>query len=198
VQPKDISTVAWDIGGANVKVAFAKNNQIYQVQQHLCPLWKGLDVLDDIIDKILTSEKLQDAIHVVTMTGELVDLFDDRKQGVQTIIGKLSSKLSVSNTKYFAGELGFLETNLAIDKYEKVASANWLATAIYVAKKSKDAILIDIGSTTTDIIPVQNHKVVNDGYSDVQRLIAKELETNIFQIWRIYSALQANWPNMRM
>jgi len=104
-----------------------------------------------------------------------IALFDNRQQGVFAIIQEMSSKLSPGDTKYYAGGSSFLDAKGAHDKFEIVASANWMASAHYTSKKIKDALFIDIGSTTTDIVPIQNHKVVHDGYSDAQRLVAKEL-----------------------
>jgi probable H4MPT-linked C1 transfer pathway protein len=68
-----------------------------------------------------------------------------------------------------------LNAQEAIKAYEKLASANWLASAQYLALKLPNALFIDIGSTTTDIVLIDNHKVTYDGYTDKQRLIAKEL-----------------------
>ncbi len=171
----EVNIAGWDIGGANVKVAVANKGVINHVHQLDCPLWKGLNKLQECIDTLMQSLELQNARHAITMTGELVDLFDNRRQGVSAIIQEMSSKLSPENTKYFAGGTSFLDAEYACNDYEIVASANWMASAQYTSKKIKDALFIDIGTTTTDIVPIQNHKVINDGYSDEQRLIAKEL-----------------------
>jgi probable H4MPT-linked C1 transfer pathway protein len=56
-----------------------------------------------------------------------------------------------------------------------VASANWLATAQWVAASMPDALLIDIGSTTTDIIPIVAGRVAACGWNDAERLVSGEL-----------------------
>jgi len=56
-----------------------------------------------------------------------------------------------------------------------VASANWHATAALVAKLAGDALLVDMGSTTTDIIPITGGAVANEGYTDAERLVTGEL-----------------------
>ena len=175
--PKDRITAGWDIGGANVKVAFVQDHEIIKVYQLDCPLWKGAHILHECMDTILNASDYANTttLHAITMTGELVDYFDDRKHGVETIINEVASKLSADQTQYYAGESGLIAAKHAACEHAKIASANWLASAHYVTKKIEDALFIDIGSTTTDIVCIQNHKVIYDGYSDEQRLIAKEL-----------------------
>jgi hypothetical protein len=57
----------------------------------------------------------------------------------------------------------------------KVAAANWPATAWLVARQIKDTILIDTGSTTTDIIPIRNGVIAALGKTDPDRLVSGEL-----------------------
>jgi uncharacterized hydantoinase/oxoprolinase family protein len=57
----------------------------------------------------------------------------------------------------------------------KVAAANWIATAPLAAKINPNCILIDTGSTTTDIIPIKNGRECADGRSDLERLKTGEL-----------------------
>jgi probable H4MPT-linked C1 transfer pathway protein len=56
-----------------------------------------------------------------------------------------------------------------------VAAANWVATALAVAQALPDALLIDVGSTTADIVPVADGRVTATGHNDLQRLLAGEL-----------------------
>jgi probable H4MPT-linked C1 transfer pathway protein len=56
-----------------------------------------------------------------------------------------------------------------------VAAANWVATALAVANAHRDALLIDIGSTTVDIIPIGGGRIVATGRNDLERLLAGEL-----------------------
>ncbi|WP_279387648.1 hydantoinase/oxoprolinase family protein, partial [Paraburkholderia kirstenboschensis] len=59
--------------------------------------------------------------------------------------------------------------------WRSVASANWLATARWIATRVANALLIDIGSTTTDIIPLANGRVVARASTDAGRLATGEL-----------------------
>ncbi len=58
-----------------------------------------------------------------------------------------------------------------------VAAANWRATAEWCAAEGflRDGLLVDIGSTTTDIIPVTAGRPTPRGLTDTQRLICREL-----------------------
>lgn len=183
--------IGWDIGGAHVKIAIANNQTISQVQQLPCPLWKGIDQLSACISSVeqsvsksvvTTADKninFNQYEHAITMTGELVDHFVDRKQGVLAIIEEMSDKLHASNdnskVQYYAGTDGFVNTQQAIASYKNIASANWLASVNYAASKISNALFIDIGSTTTDIVEVRDNKATFTGYTDEQRLIEKEL-----------------------
>jgi probable H4MPT-linked C1 transfer pathway protein len=56
-----------------------------------------------------------------------------------------------------------------------VAAANWAATARIVAESVPDALLIDIGTTSTDIIPIVDGEVAALGWTDPDRLASGEL-----------------------
>ena len=57
----------------------------------------------------------------------------------------------------------------------EVAAANWLAGALAVAAVYPDALMIDVGSTTADVIPIAGGQVVAAGRTDLDRLLAGEL-----------------------
>ena len=56
-----------------------------------------------------------------------------------------------------------------------IASANWHASASLVGRLQQAALLIDLGSTTTDIIPIAQGRVAARGYTDAERLATGEL-----------------------
>ena len=55
------------------------------------------------------------------------------------------------------------------------SSANWHASAALIARYCREALLIDMGSTTTDIIPIVAGAVAARGYTDAERLATREL-----------------------
>jgi probable H4MPT-linked C1 transfer pathway protein len=115
-------------------------------------------------------------LHAVTMTGELVDLFESRDDGVRQIIKAMKELLPEGKIRIFAGKEGMLDLHAVDDRhYEAIASANWLASAAFAARKLESGLFVDIGSTTTDILLLQDRQVQAAGYTDYQRLIAAEL-----------------------
>ena len=170
------SMTGWDVGGAYLKVAKATGTrQISQVAQVPCKLWQGLDELHASIDLIQEQFKFLHTMLAITMTGELVDHFSSRTEGICRIAETFGQRFSDREIVYFAGANGLVRAHELDSLSAQVASANWLASGDFIATKLKDALVIDIGSTTTDIISIRDHRVVNEGYTDSERLHAREL-----------------------
>ncbi|KXU83539.1 H4MPT-linked C1 transfer pathway protein [Paraburkholderia monticola] len=168
----------WDVGGAHVKVSLADaSGAVLDVAQWACPLWQGLDHLHRTIDLVFArwpQARTAAAHHAVTMTGEMVDLFEDRAAGVRAIVAALAERLGAS-LRFYAGDAGWLAATDCAAGWRQVASANWLATASWVATRMVNALLVDIGSTTTDIIPIVDGRVAALGMTDAGRLATGEL-----------------------
>lgn len=168
----------WDVGGAHVKVcAVDAAGAVLDVAQWACPLWQGLDHLEHTIGLVLerwpAGAQLA-ARHAVTMTGEMVDLFHDRAEGVREIAGTLARRLG-RNVRFYANDAGWFTEAQCAAGWRSVASANWLATARWVATRVPDAVLVDIGSTTTDIVPIAGGNVAARATTDAGRLASGEL-----------------------
>lgn len=167
--------IGWDIGGAHLKmVALDQQGKILQVQQLETPLWKGLEVLEQAI-KSLPESLFSGAMHGITMTGELADIFTNRVQGVRDIITLFTEHFSAEVIRIYAGEKGWLEEQAITGNEFCVASANWHATARFAASKMQAALLVDTGSTTTDIIPLINGRPEPRGFTDNERMKTDEL-----------------------
>ncbi|CAO3403623.1 hydantoinase/oxoprolinase family protein [Azospirillum palustre] len=172
--PNGTAVIGWDIGGAHLKAAWAEGGLLRDAVQVPCRLWQGLGELDTALTTVL--ERLPaGADHVVTMTGELVDLFDDRTQGVHTLIDRIASAVPPGRLRVYAGRRGLLSPQEARGQVMDVASANWMATADVVAKRLPAALLVDMGSTTTDIVPVRDGEVAARGVTDHDRMAVEEL-----------------------
>ena len=169
------AVIGWDVGGAHLKAArLDDTGRVVEVLQVACPLWQGMSHLDSAIESL--SPRLGAAtLHAVTMTGEMVDLFPDRAEGVARLVAALVAKLSESAVRFYAGEQGFLDAEGARRRPAVVASANWMASAALVAARQSSALFLDIGSTTTDLIPVLGGRVRARGSDDATRLVAGEL-----------------------
>jgi len=162
-----------DAGGAHLKVALADNGTIVAVEQYVCPLWQGLEKLSHALQS--ASSLLNRANKfAVTMTGELSDLFPDRKTGVETLVQHLAKVLG-PQIAFWAGQHGFGNVETALAHHRDVGSTNFLATATILASRLPHALLVDFGSTTTDIIPIRNGKPAPRGLTDAERLTTGEL-----------------------
>jgi (4-(4-[2-(gamma-L-glutamylamino)ethyl]phenoxymethyl)furan-2-yl)methanamine synthase len=169
--------IGWDIGGAHLKsVMLDAGGQVISSIQLSCQLWKGLDVLQrGILDALQAfNVESSSACHAITMTGELVDLFDSRHEGVCKI-AKVATDLLGERTQFYAANIGFILLQEVAAVTENIASTNWHASASALALHVQDALFVDIGSTTTDIIAIEAGKVVSEGLSDAYRLATDSL-----------------------
>jgi (4-(4-[2-(gamma-L-glutamylamino)ethyl]phenoxymethyl)furan-2-yl)methanamine synthase len=165
-------TVGWDIGGAHLKaVLLDESGAVLQALQLPCTLWRGLNHLENSINDALRSNihAASGAQHAITMTGELVDLFANRHAGVVEI-SNLVTKLLGKDIFFYAANDGFVRLERVSELSASIASANWHASASVLAMHLQDALLIDIGSTTTDIITISNSKVKCENITDAARL----------------------------
>jgi probable H4MPT-linked C1 transfer pathway protein len=119
--------------------------------------------------------ELNRAVHAITMTGELVDRYTDRKEGVRTLLRQFARHIASEHVRVYSLREGLCSMATARRMPDKVASANWHATAMSVAGVLPQALLMDIGSTTTDIIPIRGGRVVARALTDAGRLRSDEL-----------------------
>lgn len=181
------SVIGWDIGGAHVKACRMQRGEVIDVAQWACPLWQGLDHLERVLRTASARwPGLTAAQHAVTMTGEMVDLFANREDGVRRIAAELERWLEQTGTAdssagadsalhYFAGDAGWCGGAEVVAHWEAIASANWLATARHAARHFGEGVLVDIGSTTTDLIAFKDGRVLTHSRTDAQRLASGEL-----------------------
>ena len=169
--------LGWDIGGAHLKAALVDGDgDLAGLWQRPCPLWQGLDRLEQAVDAILGAAGVSAPLHAVTMTGELADLFTGRDEGVRRIAETLRGRLPDGTILLYAGPRGFVAPqDCGTEERALVASANWLASARYAARRLGHGLLVDIGSTTADLIPFRDGAARYQGYTDHERLRLGEL-----------------------
>ena len=183
--------IGWDVGGAHLKAALLERSGpahggpvVRAVRQCACPLWQGLDHLESALADLLEGwPEARSADHAVTMTGELVDAFEHREAGVKAITDTLQAALLPfdGSMKVYAGPLAeaggveWIAPDAVGEHWERIASANWRATAQAVAACIDEALLVDIGSTTTDLVAVRQGRVVTRSLTDLDRLRTGEL-----------------------
>lgn len=153
-----------DIGGANTKAASSDGS--FTSSAYL-PLWKGSDI-EGTLERIKADAGRPNAVGV-TITGELADCFASKKEGVEYIAGEVKK---VFPGALFYGSDG--QFHRESGEYRILSAANWAASARLVGLSHKNVLFIDIGSTTTDIIPVVGG-LPAAGLADLDRLSAGEL-----------------------
>ena len=161
-----------DIGGANLKAATADR----RATSVPFPLWKQPDRLPAALAELVA--RFPDAEEfAVTMTGELCDCFATKRDGVNAILTAVQNVSRSYPIRVWGTDGTFLNVEEARRDHLKVASANWHALATLAGGYVPDgpAILLDIGSTTTDIIPLLDGVPVPVGRTDPSRLEHLEL-----------------------
>ncbi len=153
-----------DIGGANTKIASADGEII---ELHYIPLWKDTTLPDSLEE--IADELEPDCVSVV-MTGELADCFEDKLQGIEFIMRSVNDAFGC-NVKYIDSRGHFYEGS---GNLRDLAAANWAASTRLIGSEIGDCIFVDVGSTTSDIIPVKNGEHMA-GLSDFSRLVRDEL-----------------------
>ncbi len=165
--------IGWDIGGANLKAARWRADG-WQVAQQPFAVWQRRDELAAAIAGM--SARLGPATGAaVTITAELSDAFRTKREGINFVIEALQAALPATRLRIFGLDGHFHDVETARANPMLVAAANWLATALVVARRQPDCLLVDVGSTTTDIIPIKGGQVVARGRNDPERLIWGEL-----------------------
>src|SRR5215218_2274601 len=169
------ATLAVDIGGANTKAAWLDGESLRTVSRPFA-VWRDRAALSAVLRDV-AAEVAGGPAHAVaiTMTAELSDAFRTKREGVAVVLDAAQDAFGTQPVSVLttAGELVPVEAARA--RPWDVAAANWVATALAVADEHRDALLIDVGSTTADIIPVAAGRVAATGHNDLERLLAGEL-----------------------
>jgi probable H4MPT-linked C1 transfer pathway protein len=165
-------TLGLDIGGANLKAATSDG----RAAAVAFPLWKFPEKLAAELHALTTPFADCDRI-AVTMTGELADCFATKAEGVMRILDSVSEMASGKRVDVWATSGRFLSPRDAKNHWQAIAAANWHAQATWAGRLAPrgDGLLIDIGSTTTDIIPLRGGVPCPQGKTDLERLWSGEL-----------------------
>lgn len=169
-----------DIGGANTKAAYAQTQKgtikEIKVAAEYFPVWKDPKKLTEVLRKLKTDvfEGKLDALGV-TMTAELSDAYQTKREGVTQILGAVKDAFP-DVPVYVLNTDAQLETpEEALQMPLGVAAANWVATGWLVSQYFENCVVVDVGSTTTSIIPITGSKVSARGKTDLEKLVRGEL-----------------------
>ena len=169
----------FDIGGANTDLAIIdfEDGEIKNIEVDFAylPMWSNNDdlshVLLELIENICPVSQI-DAVGI-SMTAELVDAYDTKKDGVLDVVKKCEDTFTCPIA--YVGVDGMLSREEIEKTPLKAAAANWIATAQIATLISDNCIFIDTGSTTTDIIPIEDGRECAIGKSDFDRSATGEL-----------------------
>lgn len=164
--------LALDIGGANLKAAHsdgATTTEPFEVWRRPADLGKAIAKLAAMLP---TFDRA-----AVTMTAELCDCYATKAEGVLAILEAATRALGARPLLVWGIDGRFHEPEVIQRRPILAAAANWLALATAAARLAADdrGLLIDIGSTTTDIIPLEKGRVAVRGRTDTERLRTGEL-----------------------
>jgi len=164
--------IGLDVGGAHFKAATVRGRAWTRPFE----LWKRPDALGDVLAEI-AAELPQEVPVSVTMTGELCDCFPTKRDGVRHILAAVGQVFPPSRLRVWCTAGDFLTSTEAHNHPLLVAAANWHVLGTFAGRFAPrgGAMLIDTGSTTTDVIPLSDGCPVPVGRTDVERIESGEL-----------------------
>lgn len=170
-----VPVIGLDVGGANTKAAVVDGDMRVRTVSEPFEVWREPQAMADVIAEVVGRLGLDDVPVALTTTAELVDVFASKREGVLFVLKAARQALPGRRLRVMttAGELVGLREAQAAPL--RCAAANWMATALLTARSLPDAILLDCGGTTTDLIPIVAGEVAARGRSDLERLLAGEL-----------------------
>ncbi|MDP7078514.1 MAG: hydantoinase/oxoprolinase family protein [Candidatus Undinarchaeales archaeon] len=173
------SYVGIDIGGANTKVAVLSfgpdGAETISTSCTYFPVWQRRDELASMLRGVVSSLPTDVLGIGVTMTCELSDTYETKAEGVSHVLDCIDEVARDTEVRVLDVSGHLLDTTRARKAPVAVAAANWYASAFLAAKRFPDALLLDTGSTSTDIIPIIDGIVAPKGGTDLERLGTGEL-----------------------
>ena len=175
-----ISVVGWDIGGVNTKATWLafEHGEVTALRtaSRLLEIWRGKERLSPLLQELATQlMPVPPQAMALTMTAELSDAFRSKREGVLFVLESMAAAFPDVPVHALSMAGDFVPLEKARTRPLDLAASNWLATGLFAARQFRNAILVDVGSTTTDIIPIQDSRVVGLGRTDLERLLAGEL-----------------------
>ena len=167
--------IGLDVGGANTKAAVVHDGGQVRIVSEPFEVWREPEALADAITSVVGRLQIDHATVALTTTAELVDVFPTKRDGVLYVLDACERALAGRRLRAMtiAGELVGLDRACAAPL--ECAAANWVATALLIGRSLPEAILLDCGGTTTDVIPIVGGAVAARGRTDVTRLLEGEL-----------------------
>uniref|UniRef100_A0A7C2V9M9 Hydantoinase A/oxoprolinase domain-containing protein n=1 Tax=Ignisphaera aggregans TaxID=334771 RepID=A0A7C2V9M9_9CREN len=182
------TVVGLDIGGANIKAVKITHRldgmSIEDVIREYTPLWiVGVEGLREKISNIKKRLGVGSSPYLVgvCMTAELSDVFFSKAEGVNRVVDVVEEVFADAAEIFYVNYNAELVTaSRARSNPIEIAAANWAASAwilenVVTRLGLENAVFIDIGSTSTTIIPLVNGKATVRGRTDPEKLLFGEL-----------------------
>jgi probable H4MPT-linked C1 transfer pathway protein len=166
--------IGLDVGGANTKAVWRDGDALRSLSRPF-EVWRDREPLTAVVRDVV-AELAREPVELValTTTAELTDAFRTKREGVGFVLDAVEAALSRPLLVFTtAGDL--VSPAEARARPLEVAAANWVASALAVGARHPDALMLDVGSTTADVIPVAGGRVAATGRTDLDRLLAGEL-----------------------
>ena len=166
--------IGLDIGGVNTKAVWRDGDATRTVLRPY-DVVRDREALTAVVREVMAELAGEPPeLVALTMTAELSDEFRTKREGVGFVLDAVEAAVSGQVLVFTtAGELVSLAEARA--RPLDVAAANWVASALAVAALHPDALMLDVGSTTADVIPIAAGRVAAAGRTDLDRLLAGEL-----------------------
>ncbi|MCX8153077.1 MAG: H4MPT-linked C1 transfer pathway protein [Candidatus Bathyarchaeota archaeon] len=176
-----VKVIGLDIGGANTKAAFLRTKdgvatEIKTAVEYF-PVWKEKNKLAKML--LALKERLCGKMQFdgvgVTMTAELSDAYQTKREGINHILSCVTKTFVDVPLFVLDVDATLIPISTAKMAPLRVAAANWAATGWMVSQLLKSCVIVDIGSTSTSIIPIVNGRVAAEGKTDLEKLMCGEL-----------------------
>lgn len=166
------SWLALDVGGANIKAAHTSGRVVSTPFE----LWKRPAELGRALGEVAGALPASGRV-ALTMTAELCDCYPTKRAGVRAVLDAVAAALPGRRVFVWGLDARLRPLAEARERPDLAAAANWLALATVAARAvARGAgLLVDIGSTTTDLIPLCDGRVAARGRTDTGRLQSGEL-----------------------
>jgi probable H4MPT-linked C1 transfer pathway protein len=172
---ESVAVLAFDVGGANIKAA----DGLGWTHAEPFALWRRPADLAAALARI-AAERSPRRI-VATMTGEIADCFPSRQVGVERIIDALTLATAAVSPPADLGiylvDGSIASPAAAVASPLLAAASNWHAMARLAAAHAPagPSLVVDVGSTTTDIVMLRDGRPAPVAHDDVGRMASGEL-----------------------
>ncbi|MCS7111822.1 MAG: hydantoinase/oxoprolinase family protein [Ignisphaera sp.] len=181
--------IGFDIGGANIKAVkigvYDNQLTILHTIREYFPVWirgkKGLEEKLRKLKRVVIGEGAEQYRVAICMTAELSDTYRIKREGVEHVVkASMDAFSDAMDIGFVSYEMKLVTGYEAVRNYTKIAGANWAASAWLLERNSyrwgiENSVFVDVGSTTTTIIPIVSGRVYVRGFTDVEKLIVGEL-----------------------